>query len=248
MKIQNARLLVALALLSILTAFVLMSGGEPASAKRGNAGKRKIAPPQSQPYGKSYGEWQVAQWQWLFSMPVDQHPLFDTADCGTGQSGKVWFLGGTYAVSGNATRDCTVPVGTALFFPILDVECATAEGNGTTFEELSACAEWVMDHAKDVAAEIDGVPVKNMEKYRGQSPLFTWGPLPENNVQQYVGWDFPAGTTSEAVSDGYFLMVRPLSEGDHTVHFAGALEFTQEEDGFDYFFSVDITYNLYVKP
>src|SRR5262249_11776095 len=43
--------------------------------------------PNSSPYGKTYGEWSAAFWQWEFSLPVDHHPLFDTAPASTGQSG-----------------------------------------------------------------------------------------------------------------------------------------------------------------
>jgi hypothetical protein len=114
-----------------------------------------------------------------------------------------------------------VPIGKALFFTIIDAECATAEGNGKTDTELRACAMDTIDHVHvaDLSCEIDGVPLQNLAMYRVQSPLFTWGPLPENNVLQASGVALPAGTTSPSVSDGYFVMVAPLSAGTHTVHF-----------------------------
>lgn len=212
-----------------------------------------ILPPGSAPYGHTYGQWSAQHWQWLYSLPADAHPLFDTADCSTGQAGQVWFLGGTFTtvspepgvVIGTATRDCTVPVATALFFPIIDAECATAEGNGTTDDALRACAIGIIDHAVDLSCEIDGVAVQNLAVFRKQSPLFTWGPLPENNVF-LDPVNFPAGTTSPSVSDGYFVMVAPLSRGSHTIHFKGSLVFTQAQDGFDFTFSLDITYHLMV--
>jgi len=39
---------------------------------------------ESAPYGRSYGEWSAAWWQWALSMPAAKHPLFDTAQCGEG--------------------------------------------------------------------------------------------------------------------------------------------------------------------
>jgi hypothetical protein len=212
-----------------------------------------ILPPTSHPYGKSYGEWSAKHWQWEYSLPVDHHPLFDTADCSAAQSGPVWFLGGTFTtvspspgvVIGNATRDCTVPADKALFFPIIDAECATAEGNGTTEQELRDCAEGLIDHAVNLSCEVDGVAVQNLAAFRVQSPLFTWGPLPENNLFQDPV-TFPAGTTSPSVSDGYFLLLAPLSVGSHTIHFKGSAVFTQAQDGFDFRFSLDITYHLMV--
>jgi len=41
--------------------------------------------------------------------------------------------------------------------------------------------------------------------------------LPVNNI--YPGTP-PAGTYSPVVSDGYYLMLVPLSTGTHTIHFA----------------------------
>ena len=54
-------------------------------------------------------------------------------------------------------------------------------------------------------------------------------------------------TTSSAVSDGYFVMVRPLSAGEHVLHFGGAFVFTLAEDGFDFSFTLDITYRITVS-
>ena len=89
-------------------------------------------------------------------------------------------------------------------------------------------------------------PGKHLEQYRAQSPLFTWGPLPANSVFQDPV-NFPAGLTSPSVSDGYFLIMRPLCVGHHTLHYTGKVVFTQAQDGFDFSFSQDITYHLTVK-
>jgi len=207
--------------------------------------------------GKTYGEWSAEHWRWTFSLPVDNHPLFDTADCSAGQSGRVWFLGGTFTttvnpsgvVVGTADRDCRVPVGTALFFPLINTECSTIEGNGTTDAELRACATFFQDHAHDLAATIDGVPVEDLDSYRVQSPLYTFGPLPDNNILQLFGLDAPAGSTSPSVADGVLLMLRPMSQGNHTIHFTAAQTFsTANGDPFDFEFRLDITYHLTIEP
>lgn len=236
----------AVALVGVV--LVLTVPGATAFARNLNPG---VLPPTSHAFGMTYGEWSAKHWQWDYSMPADHHPLFDTADCSTGQSGKVWFLGGTFTVVqngntviGTANRNCTVPTGKAIFFPIIDAECATAEGNGSTEEELSACAKDIIDHTTELNCEIDGVSVQNVETYRVQSPLFVWGPLPANNIFQDPV-DFPAGTTSDSVSDGFFLMLAPLSAGQHTIHFTGEVVFsTATGDPFDFDFKLDINYNL----
>jgi hypothetical protein len=208
-----------------------------------------VLPPQSHPYGKSYGEWSAEHWKWTYSLPADAHPLTDTASVSAGQSGPVWFLGGTWAptedLNGNlmgiADRAVTVPSGKALFMPIVDVESSTAEGNGTTDAELRAGANYFADHAIGLSFTVDGQALGNLDDFRAESPLFTFGPLPENNLLGLA-----EGTTSPAVSDGYFVMLAPLSAGQHVIHFTGAFVFTTEEDGFDFSFTLDITYRVTV--
>ena len=195
--------------------------------------------------GKSYGQWSALHWQWLYSLPADRHPLFDTADVSVGQSGDVWFLGGTYTTTtdtngvlhGAAVRDCVIPQGKSLFFPLIDAESSTAEGNGTNYAALLAHSKALIDGVDTLSCAIDGRVLSNLTSYRAASDLFTWGPLPTNNVFGDPA-NFPAGTTSQAVSDGYFLMVQPLSPGDHSIHFTGGVPG----------FHLDITYNITVAP
>src|SRR5262249_33125691 len=65
------------------------------SGARGNPG---VLPPSSNPYGRSYGEWGAAWWQWALSLPLSESPLNDPtgAHIAAGQSGPVWFLSGTF--------------------------------------------------------------------------------------------------------------------------------------------------------
>jgi hypothetical protein len=187
----------------------------------GSLGNPGVPPPQSHAFGKTYGQWSAEFWKWSFSHPVDHHPLFDTADCGAGQSGKVFFLGGVFNMTGIDTRNCRIPAGQAIFFPLVNNECSTLEGNGTTEAALLACASGPIDTVSDLEAEIDGVPVHNLRSYRAQSPLFIYGPLPDNNIFEFFGVPDTVGRTSPSVSDGYYLMLAPLSVGRHELHFVG---------------------------
>ena len=217
-------------------------------ADAGGNANSAVMPVNSKPHGISYAEWSARHWQWLFSMPGDEHPLADTAPAETNQSGKVWFLGGTFTsteedgvIIGRATRTITVPKGTSLFFPLLDVESSDIEGNGETEAELRAGSQFLADFIDpdDLFLEIDGKPVTNLDKYRVQSPLFTLGPLHEGNL---LG--APAGTTGISVSDGYFVMLKPLSVGTHTLHFGGLVDLTEAGGPV---FALDITYTVTVR-
>ena len=245
--------LVACLVLSLVALMVV-----PGIAGKGNPNSI-LMPPQSKPHGLSMGEWSARWWQWCYSLPTDAHPLFDTADCSAGQSGPVWFLGGTFTVIddnpedpivlGVADRNCTVPVGTSLFFPLLNVECSTLEGNGETEQELRDCAVMNADHIVpgSLFCTIDGVAAKDLINYRVESPLFVYGPLPDGNILQAFGLDASAGTYSPAVGDGVYVMVNPLPKGKHTIHFGGTAVYTAADDGFDLIFDLDITYHIAVS-
>ena len=229
---------------SLLVVALLVASASAAvyAAPAANPG---VLPPNSRPHGKSYAEWSAEHWKWLYSISVHDppytgainHPLVDEtgAKCGVGQSGDVWFLGGPFNSSGIVVRDCTVPTGTMLFFPLVDVECSNVEPApffGANEAELRACVAQI--GMANLTASVDGVAIQNLQGYRVQSPLFSFT-VPEDNL---LG--ISAGTTGIAVSDGYFLMLAPLSAGQHTVHFGGTFP--------DFSFTLDATYHLTVAP
>lgn len=227
---------------SVIVAVVFVLGLTMPALAGGNPG---VIPPNQKTNGLTYGEWSARWWQWAYSLPVSDNPFFDVGgDCtngAQGQSGPVWFLTGVLIEGGTAVRNCTVPTGRMFFFPILNVECATLEGNGSTEAELRACTDFFLSFVTNVAAELDGRPIQNLQRFRAASPLFTYGPLPDDNVLQFFGFDAPEGATSLAAADGFYLMLAPLSVGHHTLRFTGTF-------GDPINFTLDITYNLTVAP
>jgi hypothetical protein len=215
------------------------NAGLELSAVQNCNGNPGIIPPNARPQGKSYAEWSVRWWQWLASAPLDHNPGLDEtgADIGYGQSGAVWFLPPNF--SGTATnRTGVVPSGTMLFVMLIGFETSTREGYGTTENELRSAARGIVDMVSDVSCEIDGAPVRNLNMYRVQSSRMFSLTVPNNNVFDLWGYPTPAGTYFPSVADGYYLMLAPLSEGQHTIHWHGAI------NDFGYF--PDITYNLTV--
>ena len=204
-----------------LIALVLLLQVTPVlAAQNPNPG---VLPPDSHPFGKTYGEWSNAWWQWAYSIPVPNNPVLDTtgANCSVGQSGNVWFLAGTFNSGETITRTCTVPHGKALFVPIFNSE---NDNIGVTppltADQLRAALNAFFKCCVDpstFSAEVDGVAIQQLGNYRaGQNnPVFSFM-LPVKNV--YPGSP-PAGTYSPVVSDGYYLMLAPLSTGTHTIHF-----------------------------
>ena len=214
-----------------------------ATASGANANPR-ILPVNAKPYGHTYGEWSAEWWQYVFSIPEATNPLLDTtgANCAVGQSGPVFFLVGLFSLSSTATadRDCTVPSGRALFFPVLNSECDNVGIDPPLTVDVlrQACAS-NMDAATNMSATLDGTAIAGLEStsspYRVQSPVFSYT-LPEENIYEFFGMSVPAGPVSPVVGDGYYLMLAPLSRGAHTLRFHGAAGT----------FTLDVTYHLTV--
>jgi hypothetical protein len=68
-----------------------------------------------------------------------------------------------------------------------------------------------------VHAIVNGVNVMGLDKYRIQSPLFNFT-LGRNNILE-----LPAQTT-QAVSDGNWVFLKPLPVGKHVIYFKGGLK------------------------
>jgi hypothetical protein len=135
----------------------------------------------------------------------------------------------------------------ALFFPLVDLEASTLEGNGDNEKDLRASAEFLAAFIEpgSLSLEIDGVPVSGLSDYGVESPAFTFGPLPDDNVLEAEGYDAPQGASSASISEGYFAMVKPLPVGTHTIHFTGTLDASSIGGPI---FIQDITYHLTVAP
>jgi len=200
-----------------------------------------IVLPDAKPRGHSYGEWQARWWQWAYSIPVAQHPLFDEtgANAAVGQRGSVWFLGGVFNVSGSASREITIPHGKALFFPILNFEgdnLFPPINPPLDIKGLRALIGGIMDQAFGLACELDGVPIKHLSKFRGTSPVFSVD-IPEGGIPTAFGIPTPAGHYGPMVDDGYYLYLKPLSKGTHHLHFTGSVPG----------FTLDINYTIHVR-
>jgi len=220
--------------LALLAGAMLGSAGLRASA--GALPSPVILPPQSNPYGESYGQWAADWWTWALSIPTEINPLSDTngAFAAVGQHGPVWFLAGaTGSGSISVTRNITVPEGKALFFPILNTLWTTGPTDPpTTIPDILSALAGVTADATNVSCTIDGIPVKQLKKYVTVSPVFSLT-IPSDNV---LG--LGAAVYYPDVDEGFYLMLAPLCHGKHTIHFTGS--------NTDLGYALDITYHITV--
>lgn len=201
-----------------------------------------VVPPNSKVHGKSYGDWSANWWQWALSFPFADVPYLNAGgpvDISAGQSGHVWFLAGVN--NGQpTTRTGTVPPDTFLFFPLANLindypcppEFAFEPEPGESVEHfLQRTGNDFMPPLTDLFAEIDGVNVRHLARYRVTSDLFKFKADPALTAFDPC----ITGTRQRGVSVGYWLLLEPLPSGRHTLHF-GAPTWGQ-----------DITYHLNVR-
>jgi hypothetical protein len=203
-----------------------------------------VLPPDGHPLGKTYAGWSAAWWKFNLEQPATHNPILDTtgADCANGQSGPVFFLDGAFG-GGTLTRNCAVPSGKALFFPVVNCENDNTQPVGTprttlTADQLRAFCQTNMANAHDLSASLDGQDIPGLDapsKYRVASPPFSVV-VPEDSIYTHFGLAVtPGETITPAVSDGFWLMLAPLTAGSHVVHFHAQI-------GTDP--ALDVTYNL----
>jgi hypothetical protein len=232
----------------------------PAAGNNSNPG---ILPPQSSPQGASYGEWAGRWWAWTLSFPANADPANGTAPLDSNQSGSVWFLATAHGKGDGSipptvvTRQFTVPAGKALFFPVLttwvdNTECPVSNFDHFTPDELLALVMGFWDSVNPhTFCTVDGVEVNGLDDaingpYRVQSPPFSYTVASHDNLLAKVFGApcIPDGMTIDpAVADGVFLMLAPLSVGQHTIHQVGTFGPVDHP-----LFLKDITYEITVVP
>jgi hypothetical protein len=203
---------------------------------------RGVYPPSSTPYGKTYGEWGDDWWKLILSIPRRDHPVLDETGekAGVGQSGPVWFLYGTFGTS--VERTCTVPSDKAIFFPLY---CASfwIPTDGDTPEIIRAGAIRCIDATTELEASVDGVALNGLGNYRFHSPDFYYFTGPSDDPDPvFVG----GMGTHLAYGDGYWVMLEPLSPGEHTVWFHAKSVYPATFPNVQVF-EVTVTYHLTVE-
>jgi hypothetical protein len=154
---------------------------------------------------------------------------------------KWWFLAGTFDGS-TVERTCTMPAGRWLFFPVVNGAYALSDPEDTEEVARQAVNEFIdsvlLDPDLSMSVSVDAKEVLQ----RADSPLFAIT-APNDNI-----FGLEPGSY-DAVADGLWATVPPLSKGRHTVHFelsAPNADLNPDEPGAEGFFQ-DNTYRLTVK-
>jgi hypothetical protein len=199
----------------------------------------KIYPLNSKPYGISFQDWTAKWWQWVSSIPFEINPLYDSTGkfCNESQSGPVWFLAGSSFPTEKVARNCEIPSEKSIFFPVINIQTSFVENPMLKSEnELRQSSKIGIDIVRLKEVLVDGIKLSDSSIYRISSPLFNFT-YPKDSI---TGTNAPG--SSQAVSDGYWVMLEPLSKGLHTIQFKGQVLDTSPTS-YTYFV-LDVTYNL----
>ncbi len=173
-------------------------------------------------------------WRWALSFPSATNPLVDTTGAYSylGNQGSFFYLGGTIG-NASATRTVTVNSGQSLFVPIFPfITWADISAYGGGYANLQR------DDAETAGIEpngsapnttlfltLDGKPAPlpsgttSLFDFRQVSPTLFGLNIPADNVFGLTGPPYPG--TVQALADGWYALLNPLSPGIHTLEFGG---------------------------
>ena len=244
--------------------------------KKGPFVSNGTGPVNSKIYGKTYAEWTAEWWKWALSFPIDSNPITDTTGeyCDQGQSGPVWFLAGTNNFT--SERTCTIPAGKAIFYPVVNAlwsECPNSDDQNLSDNDVRwILANWTAtgDPASHLTTTLNAftssyyeanldMPISGLmiPAVRIQSPVFNTF-LPDNSLLKDAcpvppyPTPMPPGKTGRLLSEGHWVMLPPLKDGEHLLKLHGSGLCTQylAENGVcnfgDLLFETAVTYHLTV--
>lgn len=211
--------------------------------------------------GNSMEDWAVTNWKMTFETPVHgsdgvsiRNPAFDeTGDqAAQGNLDGAFMLFGTIT-GGNVVRsNVSIPAGKPIFVPIAGIEFSNYDTPNADFSlpgtyTQAELAQFAKLSALSIASRgelhvnIDGRPVATLAAHREFAPIHYTLP-DEDNVLQNFGLDFTGPV--DASVDGYYVMLKPLSPGEHTINMGSTIphnDFPLLSD-----FSADVTYHVTV--
>jgi hypothetical protein len=185
--------------------------------------------PGSSPYGTNFTQWIAKWWQWYVSVPKTESPNYldypnhiGKVDCAIRQdpSSPVFFLFTPLVDESSPERTCVIPKDKAILIPIIAAEADNGDPEQTDKSEqgMSQSAKAGNDYGA-ISIKLDDAKLNFNEdpKFRALSAFFNIT-LPKHNLWE----EKEKPGTYKGVTEGYFLFLKPLSEGNHTLYYEAA--------------------------
>jgi hypothetical protein len=186
----------------------------------------------SSPYGTTYGSWTTKWWQWTLSTPRSRNPIVDASGeyASINQpSENVWFLAGKLGDENRnlPRRFCAIPCGRSILFPVINFEA-----NPLEYPELKTDQDIIERVRRDEDSIIKNecyVDGKLIPAQRIKSDPIIF----ELDMVDYNLFTEKGGRTC-ASADGYWVFIKELPRGEHTISFQGQCEYGRLCSGANY--------------
>lgn len=200
------------------SAIAAAPAGPPATS---SAADQLLLPPDARVGRETFGELTARWWQWAERMPLPPYLDPDGRLCDYDQDGPVWFLAGTDGTF-NPTRRCVIPTGRHILVPVINMRYSnTPPRSGKPLDlpckVLQEGAAVNNDRLGSAIVLIDGARVSDVARYRVRSDGCF--PLEEGDE-----------TSPRTAADGYWLLIKPLPPGRHTLSIGA--NYSADGDGY----------------
>lgn len=180
---------------------------------------------------KPLEEWAKEYWQWWVTVPetIPKDPTTNLDECfiASDQAGVMVFLVDPYQITYNAK--CTISSERYILVPLLVGECDPTvpdpRGKSDNIEDKWACAKDANEIFKSWEVVLDGrVLFKNsgntvVNQNLTEQILVRNSSIFTINIPDANRFGAPAGSYP-AVVDGYYLVLNPLSVGEHVLEYS----------------------------
>jgi len=186
------------------------------------------------PFGISYGDWVAKYWNWDLSIPLDPKTNnllgLNENGCMVHRENSMVMLADT-AAGGIWNQKCTISHNAGILIPIWTGECDQGTKGFETASEkqISDCARSYDLGKVKGQVKVDGIPVATLDALDYKTNIM-------NNVTEVYTKQFNATTpinshfiverygTFPGVAHGWFVFLKPLQPGNHTVYYQNSVE------------------------
>ena len=171
--------------------------------------------------------------------------------CDRGNMEDVWFLFGSLAPA-TIERSCEIPVGTALFFPVVTVFYGAFLNDPPeqrTEEFIRGQVDCVEDAASRLVCSLNSMAPQckvSISSSRTRD-LFTTCSCPKITFSVTEA-QIPELLLSPSADAGFYLFLRPLPPGDYDLHWEASTDECFNPDGSPLPVEQNVTYHLTIKP
>lgn len=189
-------------------------------------------------HSKSLEDYANMWWQWTYTMSKEDSPVRDRTgeNCHIGQKGNVWFLAGGYGTS-KISRECVIPEGKHIFFPVINMVYYPGKNRSLSCEDAKSAAALNNDELLSIEITVDSLISSNPNHTRISSEecFDLLGLIPK---------EYNAPRIYPAATDGFWIMLKPLSKGEHLLKFNA--QYDRDKGGYSKM-AQDIEYKIIIK-